>query len=243
MDHFSKFHFLWGQEQKCAEEVCEGLEVHVFGFVGLPIIYQSDNGLEFKNSFASKSQGLVEQANRTLERLLAAMMTQLNTDDWVGLLPKIMFNLNTQQSSATKFMAYEIVFNKQPNMGNEKKFAETNFINDQEIEVEIEQEGTEPRSNEPSVDSASQSDENDNNETRTTLFDQLNKRVLEYEVGDKVSVAIPRIDRGGTDLPNLPGVIGRKTKDFYEIVTEYGILNNCLRAGDLEMFNGPLNFD
>ena len=33
MDHFSKFHFLWAQEQKSAEEVCEGVEVHVFAYL------------------------------------------------------------------------------------------------------------------------------------------------------------------------------------------------------------------
>lgn len=46
-----------------------------------------------------QSQGLVEQANGTLERMLAALMNQNNTKDWVSLLPIVQYNLNTQKSS------------------------------------------------------------------------------------------------------------------------------------------------
>ncbi|RNA39627.1 hypothetical protein BpHYR1_026382 [Brachionus plicatilis] len=53
-----------------------------------------------------------------------------------------------------------------------------------------------------------------------------NKRTSEFDEGDKVSVLIPRIDRGGSDLPRLPGFIGQKSGEFYEIVTEFGILND-----------------
>lgn len=70
-----------------------------------------------------------------------------------------------------------------------------------------------------------------------------NKRTLEFNVGDKISVRIPRIDRGGTDLPRLPGIKRRKSNDFYEITTEHGILQDCLRECDLELYHGPLNID
>lgn len=72
-----------------------------------------------------------------------------------------------------------------------------------------------------------------------------NKRTLEFAVGDKVSVLIPRIDRGGSDLPRLPGIIRRVSNEgeFYEIVTEHGILKDCLRACDLEMYYGLLSFE
>ncbi|CAF0823577.1 unnamed protein product [Brachionus calyciflorus] len=71
-----------------------------------------------------QSQGLVEQGNGTLERMIASMMTQFNTNNWVKLLPIIMFNLNTQESSATKEMPFEIVFKMKPNFGKNKKFVE-----------------------------------------------------------------------------------------------------------------------
>ncbi|RMZ93573.1 hypothetical protein BpHYR1_004529 [Brachionus plicatilis] len=47
----------------------------------------------------------------------------------------------------------------------------------------------------------------------------------------------------GSDLPRLKGFIGRKSGEFYEIVTEFGISNDCLRVGNLEMYHGQLNFD
>jgi hypothetical protein len=45
-DHFSKWHIMWPQEQKSADEVVHGLRTHVFAVYGLPKILQS----EFKNS-------------------------------------------------------------------------------------------------------------------------------------------------------------------------------------------------
>lgn len=46
-----------------------------------------------------QSQGLVEQANGTLEKMIRAMCEQFRTNNWVSLLPRIQFNLNTQRSS------------------------------------------------------------------------------------------------------------------------------------------------
>ena len=72
-----------------------------------------------------------------------------------------------------------------------------------------------------------------------------NKRTLEFEVGETVSVLIPPIDRGGSQLPRAPGVVCRlvKENDLYEICTKYGILKDCLRAGDLEPYHGVIDFD
>ena len=36
----------------------------------------------------------------------------------------LLYNLNTSKSSLTKFTPFEIVFNKKPNVGNQKKFVE-----------------------------------------------------------------------------------------------------------------------
>jgi hypothetical protein len=121
MDHFSKFHVIWAQQHKTAEEVVENLESRVFAYFGLPFILQSDNGREFKNQLMvnlveswegsckivhgrprhPQSQGLVEQANGTLENMLRSMMVQFNRKDWVSFLPKIMFNLNTNKHTGT----------------------------------------------------------------------------------------------------------------------------------------------
>ena len=126
MDHFTKFHVVWPLVNKCADEVAEGLERHVFAYFGLPSILQSDNGREFKNALVAEliqswegnckiihgrprhpqSQGLVEQANGTLERMLASMMEQENHKNWVKLLPKATWSLNSQTSSC---MLYSIL--------------------------------------------------------------------------------------------------------------------------------------
>ena len=73
-----------------------------------------------------------------------------------------------------------------------------------------------------------------------------NKRTIDFAVGDFVSVLIPRIDRGGTDFPRLPGIIRRVTngKDsLYEVVTKFGILNDKYRSCDLETFSGILDIE
>ena len=49
VDHFTKFHVLWPQARKSAEDVVKGLRTYVFAYFGLPKILQSDNGREFKN--------------------------------------------------------------------------------------------------------------------------------------------------------------------------------------------------
>ena len=125
-DHFSKFHIVWAMEHKSSDEVTEGLRRFVFPYFGLPLIFQCDNGREFKNQQVRElindwegdckiihgrprhpqSQGLVEQANGTLERMLASFMVQFNDNDWEGFLPKIMYNLNTQQSSCEYFFYF-----------------------------------------------------------------------------------------------------------------------------------------
>jgi hypothetical protein len=119
-DHFTKFHILWPQEHKTAEEVCYGLKHYVFAYFGLPNILQSDNGLEFKNTLVRnlletwegsckmihgrprhpQTQGLVEQSNGTMERMLSSMIHQFNNNQWVEFLPTIMYNMNTQLSSS-----------------------------------------------------------------------------------------------------------------------------------------------
>ncbi len=81
-----------------------------FGYFGLPWCCQSDNGLELKNKEVvqalmewdgeckiidgrprhPQSQELVEQANGTVERMLAAAIEQFKTKQWAELLPVVM---------------------------------------------------------------------------------------------------------------------------------------------------------
>lgn len=97
IDHFLKFNILWALVTKTAEEVAQGLRMFVFPYVGLPSIFQMDNGLEFKNRTMRElvndwpgdckiihsrprhpqTNGLVEQSNGTVKTMLSAMMVQI----------------------------------------------------------------------------------------------------------------------------------------------------------------------
>ncbi len=52
--------------------------------------------------------------------MIAAIMEETKTKEWSRFLPLIQYNLNTQKSSSTKFMPFEVVFKTLPNMGKKK---------------------------------------------------------------------------------------------------------------------------
>ena len=57
-----------------------------------------------------------------------------------------------------------------------------------------------------------------------------NHKTVEFKLGDKVSVKIPKVDVGGTDLPRLPFVIVAVIRDKFKLTSEYGIID--VRAND-----------
>ena len=67
------------------------------------------------------------------------------------------------------------------------------------------------------------------------------KKVHTFEVGDTVSLRIPRIDRAATDLHRLACIVvqrlGKKNL-LYRLRCEFGVLNALYRAGELEEYNG-----
>lgn len=97
MDHWSKFSILFPLERKTGALVAEELETKVFSIFGTPKILHHDNGREFVNDIVRhvvqswpgetviitgrarhpQSQGMIEQANGTLKRLLGSRMS-----DW-----------------------------------------------------------------------------------------------------------------------------------------------------------------
>ena len=104
MCHWSKFHILFPLERKTGAAVADGLERFVFSFLGTPRILHHDNGREFENEIVRnvvatwpgetliitgrprhpQSQGMVEQGNATLKRLIGARMT-----DWRAAQPGV----------------------------------------------------------------------------------------------------------------------------------------------------------
>ena len=112
MDHWSKFHVLFPLSRKSASEVALGLQNYVFAYLGTPRILHSDNGREFVNEIVRnlvkqwpgkvtivngrprnpKCQGLVEQGNHTVEKLLGVRFHEYESDDyppWTEWLPLI----------------------------------------------------------------------------------------------------------------------------------------------------------
>ncbi len=108
MDHWSKFHFLFPLARKSGAEVGLNLENHVFAVVGVPKILHSDNGREFVKNVVKqcpgevtivngrpsnpKCQGLVEQGNSTVEKLLGVRLHEcedINYTPWSEWLPYV----------------------------------------------------------------------------------------------------------------------------------------------------------
>jgi hypothetical protein len=79
-----------------------------------------------------------------------------------------------------------------------------------------------------------------------SMADRYNrKRKLElFEVGDKVALKIPRIDRASSDMPRLPCIVVKVSghaQGLYRLRSEHGILKNCFPSNELERYTGPLN--
>jgi hypothetical protein len=61
------------------------------------------------------------------------------------------------------------------------------------------------------------------------------KRVQEYQIGDLVRVAVPKIDRCSVDRPTLPCKIMERTEnDKYGLGSKFGIVETYYTASELE---------
>ena len=109
VDNWSKFHFAYPLVNKTAVEVAFVLTRLIFPMMG--ILLQSDNGREFVNHVIDEvltvwpgqvqlingrprhpqSQGLMEQAHYTLERMLSAKVSEagIKLPPWTDWLPHI----------------------------------------------------------------------------------------------------------------------------------------------------------
>ena len=116
VDHWSKFHFIFLLISKSAADVANALHKWVFPVMGLPSILQSDNGREFVNKLIEEvvgtwpgqvqlvsgrprhpqSQGLVEQAHYTMERMISAKRADTGAEQppWADWLPHITCKIN-----------------------------------------------------------------------------------------------------------------------------------------------------
>jgi hypothetical protein len=75
-----------------------------------------------------------------------------------------------------------------------------------------------------------------------------NKKLHEFKVNDIVTVAIPQVDRGHSDMPRLPAkIIEIKERDNvptrYKLATTYGVLDVMYVARDLKVYPGILQIE
>ena len=115
MDHWSKYHVLFSLCRKSGAEVALNLQNLVFSYLGTPKILHSDNGREFVNEIVAnvvkewpgevtivngrprnpKCQGLIEQGNGMVEKLLGIRLLEAKESDdpdyptWSEWLPLI----------------------------------------------------------------------------------------------------------------------------------------------------------
>ena len=71
-----------------------------------------------------------------------------------------------------------------------------------------------------------------------------NKITRDFKLKDLVSVKIPRIDLASAEFSRIPAMIFKVSgsiDQFYQLLTEHGILKDQYRAGDLEKFCGLVN--
>ena len=56
-----------------------------------------------------------------MKQMLASMLLEQKTENWPALLPKIMFNLNTQKHSKTGYTPFQLMYNRLANLGEKGK--------------------------------------------------------------------------------------------------------------------------
>ena len=192
---------------------------------------------------------------------------------WSAWLPEIMFTLNSQRHETIKDTPYHLVFGCTPpaplfpgateHIINEEDLQPEPLPEppqpSPEPLPEQPQPSPEPLLEPPQSSLKSQSLKDVRRQavrrkahemtisTASKMSSQYNKRrrimVEVFNVGDPVSIAVPKIDRSSTDLPRIPGrvvkVNGSK-QPTYTVGTAFGLLKTALRAGDLQRYTGAV---
>jgi hypothetical protein len=125
-DHFSKFCMLFALHSKHAEPIAKCIAIFIEAFFPMEIL-QCDNGEEFKGALlillrqygikivhgaprTPHVQGLVEQANGTIERKIGAWQADHGTSKWEPALTEIAWAMNRQYVESIGCAPYELVF-------------------------------------------------------------------------------------------------------------------------------------
>ena len=129
-DYFSKWVELLALPDIRAETVAERLVEDVFSRFGMPECLHSDQGKQFESSlfqelcrllgihktrttpYHPQSDGLVERANRTVQNVLAAYVSD-HQRDWDCILAQTQLASNISQHSSTGYTPYFLLFGRE----------------------------------------------------------------------------------------------------------------------------------
>ena len=120
IDYFSRKVWAYPLTNKRSDNIKDGLQ-HIFNQIGFfPRLLQSDNGREFKNydninwlkennckpvfslSYSPESNGLIENFNKQVRRMMRDIFIRTNNLNWIDYLQIICDNKNESYNSTTK---------------------------------------------------------------------------------------------------------------------------------------------
>lgn len=132
IDHYSTFRVAEPLEHKAAKDVYDFVR-RLFSIIGYPVIFQSDNGGEFKNGllesylaenhvefrhskpYTPTTQGKIERANQSLKQAINKNIRISKTStNWVEVLYSAVYSINTNVACSTGTSPYELVFFQAP---------------------------------------------------------------------------------------------------------------------------------
>ena len=217
-----------------------------------------------------RTQRLVEQANGVVEDRIAKWKRESGRSDWTIILPKIALSINCTKHEALKKTPYEITFSMKCKINQTTKTeveeeAETRYTESEsehdhptDIDNDIENGGAEIMLETDYSGSLDQK-EKIAREIRRQAHESLeasrsrmvkkyntNKRVRTFDVGEKVSLKVPRVDRHATDDKRLPCyVLEVPCENKYRLQSKFGVLNRLYPACDMEPLPEPfpMGFD
>ena len=125
-DYFSRYSILFTLKDKLAPRVARKIDIFFRTFI-TPLIYQSDNGSEFKGALLLllrlygikvsngkprilQTQGLVEAANRIVKEKIAIQCEEAQSNEQSRSLTNITYQINLSKNQSTKQTATKVLF-------------------------------------------------------------------------------------------------------------------------------------
>lgn len=253
-DHFSEVCMLFALHSKHAEPIAKCIAIFIQAFFPMEIL-QCDDGKEFKGALlillrqygikivhgaprTPHVQGLVEQANGTIERKIGAWQADQGTSKWEPALTEIARALNRQYVESIGCAPYELVFRQKlrplKQLTDDERKAELGVPTEEggvitEADIEAEVGGTALG---VTLGSPSSPDIPTPSEPKA----QLGIPTLKTHQNDAISIPDRprRTASKNTPRESTKEVLGVPQQDRYEIQTQYGVINRLLPTKELQ---------